>query len=141
VYFTHWFTSRDRGRALAGLIMAVPFSLALGAPVSGLLLKVHWLGLAGWKWLFLVEGLPAVLLGFADACSFLDDRPRDAKWLAPHERDWLEAQLDAEARTKRGAGDASFWAALRERNVWLLALGIFATNTGGYAFAFWLPPR
>jgi ACS family tartrate transporter-like MFS transporter len=138
VYLSHWFTSQDRGRALAGLIMAVPFSLALGAPVSGLLLKVHWLGLAGWKWLFLVEGLPAVLLGIA-TLFILDDRPRDAKWLSSHEREWLQAQLSAEARSKQGAERASFLAALRERNVWLLALGIFATNTGGYAFTFWLP--
>ena len=138
VYFTHWFTSRDRGRALAGLVMAVPFSLALGAPVSGLLLQVDWLGLAGWRWLFVLEGLPAVLLGVA-TLFVLKDRPRDAKWLAPHERDWLMAQLDAEARAKGTAGSTSIWRALRLRNVWLLALGIFATNTGGYAFAFWLP--
>src|SRR5689334_806764 len=63
VYFTHWFAIRDRARALSGLVMAVPFSLALGAPVSALLLDVNWLGLAGWKWLFILEGLPAVLLG------------------------------------------------------------------------------
>jgi ACS family tartrate transporter-like MFS transporter len=138
VYFTHWFTSRDRGRALAGLILAVPFSLALGAPISALLLEVHWLGFPGWKWLFLLEGLPAVFLGVA-TLFILDDRPRDAKWLAPHERDWLMAQLDAEAKAKQAEGSPSVWQALRLRNVWLLALGIFATNTGGYAFGFWLP--
>lgn len=138
VYFTHWFTSRDRGRALAGLVLAVPFSLALGAPVSGLLMQIDWLGLAGWKWLFILEGLPAVALGVV-TLFFLKDRPRDAKWLAPHERDWLTAQLEAEARTKQGAGNVSIWQSLRVGNVWLLALGIFAANTGGYAFAFWLP--
>ncbi len=138
VYFTHWFTSRDRGRALAGLVMGVPFSLALGAPVSGLLLDVHWFGLAGWKWLFILEGLPAVGLGMA-TLFILEDRPRDAKWLAPHERDWLTAQLEAEAQAKRAVVDTSVWQALRLPTVWLLALGIFATNTGGYAFAFWLP--
>src|SRR5258708_19033119 len=62
VYFTHWFASRDRGRALSGLVMAVPFSLALGAPVSALLLDVNWLGPSGWKLLFIVEALPAVSL-------------------------------------------------------------------------------
>ncbi len=138
VYFTHWFTSRDRARALSGLVMAIPFSLALGAPVSGLLLDVHWFGFAGWKWLFILEGLPALFLGVA-TLFLLDDRPSDAKWLQPHERDWLTAQLDAEARAKRDAGNASIWQALRQPNVWLLALGIFAANTGGYAFAFWLP--
>ena len=74
VYFTHWFASGDRARALSGLIMAVPFSLALGAPVSALLLDVHWLGLAGWKWLFIVEGLPAVVLG-SRSTLLVHDRP------------------------------------------------------------------
>lgn len=138
VYFTHWFAGRDRGRALAGLIMAVPFSLALGAPVSNALLGIHWLGLAGWKWLFILEGLPAVFLGVA-TLFLLTDRPRDAKWLSKEEREWLQATLDAEADAKRAAGDITMRQALRLRNVWLLALGIFATNTGGYAFAFWLP--
>lgn len=138
VYFTHWFASADRGRALSGLVMAVPFSLALGAPVTGFILRINWLGLAGWKWVFLLEGLPAVALGIA-TLFFLTDRPRDAKWLKPEEREYLEAKLDAEARAKRVAGETTVWQALRLRNVWLLAFGIFATNTGGYAFTFWLP--
>src|ERR1044071_1365951 len=99
VYFTHWFTSRDRARALSGLIIAVPLSLALGAPVSALLLDANWLGLAGWKWLFIIEGLPAVLLGIV-TLLVLTDRPRDAKWLTPAERDYLEQALAAEARAK-----------------------------------------
>jgi MFS transporter, ACS family, tartrate transporter len=138
VYFTHWFTAVDRGRALSGLVMAVPFSLALGAPVSGLLLQVNWLGLAGWQWLFLLEGLPALVLGVA-TLFLLVDRPAQARWLKPEEREWLTAQIEAEARAKRTAADTTVWEALRLPAVWLLALGIFATNTGGYALAFWLP--
>lgn len=138
VYFTHWFTSRDRARALSGLVMAVPFSLALGAPVSGLLLDVNWLGLAGWKWLFIIEGLPAVALGVV-TLIWMTDRPRHAQWLSPAERDHLEGQLAAEARAKDSGGGTTVWQALRLRNVSLLALGIFAANTGGYALAFWLP--
>ncbi len=138
VYFTHWFPGADRARALSGLVMAVPLSLALGAPVSALLLDVHWLGLAGWKWLFILEGLPAAALGLVTlAC--LTDRPRQAGWLTPAERDHLEGVLAAEGLAKEGAGGQTVWQALRLRNVWLLALGIFATNTGGYALAFWLP--
>jgi len=138
VYFTHWFSSADRARALSGLVMAVPFSLALGAPVSALLLDVRWLGLAGWKWLFITEGLPAVVLGVV-TLIWMTDRPRQATWLTLEERDHLEGLLAAEARAKEGAGGTSVWQALRLRNVWLLALGIFATNAGGYALAFWLP--
>jgi ACS family tartrate transporter-like MFS transporter len=138
VYFTHWFTTRDRVRALSGLVMAVPFSLALGAPISGLLLNVEWLGLRGWQWMFLLESLPAVALGVI-AIFYMTDRPRDARWLSAEEHAWLQGELDAEAQAKQRAGTMSVWQALRLPNVWLLALGIFATNTGGYAFAFWLP--
>ena len=138
VYFTHWFPLRDRGRALSGLVMAVPFSLALGAPLSAVLLKVNWLGLAGWRWMFILEGLPAVLLGVV-TLFYLPDRPRDAKWLTVEEQNYLTAELEAEARVKETKGRISVWNALRLRNVWLLALGIFATNVGGYGLTFWLP--
>ena len=138
VYFTHWFMARDRTRALSGLVMAVPFSLAMGAPVSALLLDVNWLGLHGWQWMFILEGVPGVILGFV-TLWFMTDRPRHAKWLTEAERDYLEAALAAEALAKEGVNKISVWQALRLRNVWLLALGIFATNTGGYALAFWVP--
>ncbi|MDB6040403.1 MAG: ttuB, partial [Verrucomicrobiales bacterium] len=138
VYFTHWFPSADRARALSGLVMAVPLSLALGAPLSALLLDVHWLGLTGWKWMFLLEGLPAVVLGIVTlAC--MTDRPRHAKWLTVEESEYLEEVLAAEARAKEGAFGTTIWETLRTPSVWLLALGIFATNTGGYALTFWLP--
>ena len=118
--------------------MAVPFSLAMGAPVSALLLDVNWLGLDGWKWMFILEGIPAVILGFI-TFRCMTDRPRHAKWLSQAERDYLEAALEAEELAKEGVNKISVWQALRLRNVWLLALGIFATNTGGYALGFWLP--
>ena len=138
VYFTHWFTAQDRTRALSGLVMAVPFSLALGAPLSAALLDVQWLHLNGWKWMFILEGIPAVVLGFVTlAC--MTDRPRHAKWLTQEERDYLEDALEKEAQAKEGVNKINVWQALRLRNVWLLALGIFATNTGGYALGFWLP--
>ncbi len=138
VYFTHWFTAQDRTRALSGLVMAIPFGLAVGAPVSGLLLEVTWMGLAGWQWLFILEGIPAVILGFV-TLRYMTDRPRHAQWLTPAERDYLELALATEAQAKEGKNKVSVWQALRLPNVWLLALGIFATNTGGYALTFWLP--
>lgn len=138
VYFTHWFAGAERARALSGLVVAVPLSLALGAPLSGLLLHADWLGLAGWKWLFILEGLPAVVLG-AVTLFCLTDRPRDATWLTPAERDYLEGKLAAEARAKEAGGKLPLWQALRQANVRWLAIGIFAANTGGYALAFWLP--
>jgi ACS family tartrate transporter-like MFS transporter len=138
VYFTHWFPRAERGRAMAGLVFGVPFSLALGVRVSGWLLQADWLGLQGWQWVFIVEGLPAVLLGMA-VPFLLTDRPRDARWLTPAERDWLDRTLVAERREAAAAGGTTLGQAMRQPAVWLLALGILAVNTGGYAMVFWLP--
>ncbi len=138
VYFSHWFVQSDRSRALSWLLVSVPFSLALGAPVSSLLLDVQSLGLAGWQWLFIVEGLPAVLLGFLVLACFTD-RPRNAHWLSQAERDHLENELAAEAAAKETVLKLSVWQALRLPAVWLLALGVMIGNSGGYAMNFWLP--
>jgi ACS family tartrate transporter-like MFS transporter len=138
VYFTHWFLQKDRSRALSGLLVAVPLSLALGAPLSSLLLDVKWFGLEGWQWLFIIEGLPAVGLGFV-TLSCLTDRPRDAAWLTQAEREHLEGELAAEAMAKEAAGRISVWQALRLPAVWLLVLGVLVGNCGGYALSFWLP--
>jgi ACS family tartrate transporter-like MFS transporter len=137
VYFTHWFPRADRARAMSVMLFGVPLSLALGARVSAVLLEQTWFDLPGWQWVFLVEGAPAVLLGFV-LPFVLPDRPRDARWLTPAERDWLESTLEAERRTTAAAGPVSLGQALQMRNVWLLALGLLATNIGGYVFVFWL---
>jgi ACS family tartrate transporter-like MFS transporter len=138
VYFSHWFPRAQRGRAMAGMIVAVPVSQALGAFVSGRLLHAQWFDLHGWQWIFIVEGLPAVLLGVA-VPFLLTDRPRHARWLTAAERSWLEETLEGERREAVAAGGATFREALRQPTVWLLALGIFSANLGGYALAFWLP--
>ncbi len=138
VYFTHWFPMRERALAMSGLVLSVPLSLAIGAPLSALLLDVHWRGLSGWQWLFIFEGLPAVVMGVV-TFIWMTDRPRHAKWLSEEERDYLEGVLAREAEAKEAVRKVKVFEALRLSNVWLLALGIFATNTGGYSLAFWLP--
>lgn len=138
VYFTHWFPMKERARAMSGLVAAIPLSLAIGAPLSALLLNVNWYGLAGWQWLFIIQGLPSVALGIV-TLFYLTDRPRDAKWLTAQERDHLESVLAAEAAAKESVRKIKVGEALRLPNVWLLALGIFATNLGGYSLTFWLP--
>ncbi|HYH64103.1 MAG TPA: MFS transporter [Urbifossiella sp.] len=138
VYFTHWFPRAERARALTGMLVGIPISLALGAVVSRWLLDQDWLGYAGWQWVFLVEGAPAVILGIA-VPFLLTDRPRQAKWLTAEERDWLEDTLAAERDATPAANAMRVRDALQLPTVWLLALGIFFTNLGGYAFVFWLP--
>lgn len=138
IYFTHWFPRPQRARAMSGMLLAVPGSLAFGSLVSAGLLGLDWLGLAGWQWVFIVEGAPAVLLGLA-LPWLMTDRPRDATWLTGAERDWLDQTLEAERRTTRAAAGAiTFRQTLRLPTVWLLALGILATNLGGMGMVFWL---
>jgi ACS family tartrate transporter-like MFS transporter len=139
VYLNHWFARQDRARAMSGFIMAIPVCLTLGAPLSGLILQVNWLQLAGWRWVFILQGIPAVILGFV-TLFYLTDHPRDAKWLKPEERDWITAQLESEKLEKRAKhGHIGVWQALRQRNVLLLALGLCSANIGGYSYVFWLP--
>ena len=138
VYFTHWFPRKERAKALSGMLLAVPGSLALGAYVSAHLLKLTWFGLDGWQWVFIIEGAPAVLLGLA-LPFLMTDRPRNAKWLTPEERDWLEGTLEAERReTVAAGGGMTLREALRLPIVWLLAAGILVTNMGGYGLVSWL---
>lgn len=138
VYLSHWFPRKDRAKALSGLVFGVPFSLALGAYTSGLLLQLNWFGLSGWQWMFLAEGAPAVVLGFI-VWFILPDRPNDARWLSDTEREALEVTLEAERQQVAAGEPATLRDALRQPVVWLLAFGIMAINTGGYALVFWLP--
>jgi ACS family tartrate transporter-like MFS transporter len=138
VYFTHWFTGRERARALSVMIMAIPFGLTLAGPLSGLILRLGWMGMAGWRWVFILEGLPAIALGVA-TLYYLTDRPADAKWLEPGEREWIAGELEKESELKKSAGSLTVGQALRHRNVWFLALALCAANAGSQGFTFWLP--
>lgn len=138
VYFTHWFPRADRSRALSGLVFGVPVSMALGSQLSAFLMEHAWFGIAGWQWVFLIEAAPAVLCGIA-VPFVMTDRPAQATWLSPAERDWLEQTLQRERTEAVVAGSVTFGQALRQPSLWILSLGILATNTGGYALGFWLP--
>ncbi|HEY6329141.1 MAG TPA: MFS transporter [Blastocatellia bacterium] len=146
VYLGHWFKRRDRGKAIAFFMAAVPISNIIGGPISGLLLQCHWLGLAGWRWLFIIEGAPAVVLGVVTV-FYLTDRPRQAHWLSEDERDWIEKELEAERASLSSGNEASRPSSLisniahglRQRDVIFLALAYFFIVTTAYAFNFWLP--
>src|SRR6476646_1123645 len=114
VYLTHWFCARDRGRAIACLYCAVPTASLVGAPVAGLLLGVNWLGLAGWRWLFIIEGAPAIVFGVV-TIFYLTDRPHQAKWLPDDEREWLTAELEREKQAKQAVHSYSILQAFRHR--------------------------
>ena len=138
VYLSHWFTYQDRAKAVARFMSAIPVGFILGAPLAGAILGISWLGLPGWRWLFLLEGIPAIFLGIA-TLFFLPDRPSEARWLGPDERDWINARLADERRAKADVEQVTIWQALRHPAVLLLTAGLFFTYTGGYAFWLWFP--
>ena len=138
VYLTHWFRAGDRAKAVAVFYAAMPLSYVIGSPLAGVLLGLSWLGLRGWRWLFILEGIPAVLLGLV-ALFYLTDWPRQAHWLPSDERDWIIAQLEKEKRAKQAVRSYSIWQALRHRDVILLTACYFFALTGNYGIAFWLP--
>jgi MFS transporter, ACS family, tartrate transporter len=138
VYLSHWFIYRDRAKAVARFMSAIPIAYILGGPIAGRILGIHWLGLPGWRWLFLLEGAPAILLGIA-TLFVLPDRPGEARWLRVDERDWIAARLAEERHAKAHVEHVTIWQALRQPPVVLLTAGLFFCYTGGYAFWFWMP--
>jgi ACS family tartrate transporter-like MFS transporter len=133
----NWFPAQARARTVARFMTAAPLSGVVGGPLSGALLGMHLTSsLAGWQWMFLMEGIPAVLLGGV-ALAYLVDRPEEARWLSNEERDWLVETL----RRERGevAGASGAFAALHSGRIWLLALVYFGLNTVSYGVSLWLP--
>src|SRR5258706_8772907 len=138
VYFSHWFRYEDRAKAVAMFMAAIPIANIIGSPVSGLLLCVNWLGLAGWRWLFIIEGAPAIIFGVV-TIFYLTDRPHQARWLPDDERDWLIGELEREKLEKQATRSYSIVQAFRHREVVLLTLAYFFMVTAVYGFNFWLP--
>src|ERR1700726_578990 len=123
VYLSHWFIYQDRAKAVARFMSAIPIGFIIGGPIAGKILGVHWLGITGWRWLFLVEGIPAVLLGIT-TLFVLPDRPNEVQWLRPDERDWLKAHLAEERNAKAHVEHVTVWQALRHPVVLVLTLGL-----------------
>ncbi|WP_428486390.1 MFS transporter [Rhodopila sp.] len=133
---SQWFPAEKRTRMLAILLLGVPVSSIIGGPLSGALLGLdRFGGLSGWQWMFIIEGLPAALLGCA-MLWVLADRPAVAAWLTPEERIAIEDRIASEPRHHEVA---HFWVALKDPRVLLLALIQFGFTTGSYGIGIWLP--
>lgn len=139
LYLSYWFPARQRAAVTALFMAAAPLSTVLGSPVSGALLEMHGLlGLKGWQWLFLVEALPAVLLGFV-VLGYMTDRPEQARWLADEERSWLVQAMNAERTGKAAVASHSIWRGLADIRVLALSLIYFGTSAGLYTLGVWAP--
>ncbi len=138
-YLSQWFPAAHRARASSRFMIAIPLSGVVGGVFGGWLLGLNGhMGLAGWQWLFLLEGIPSVLLGFA-VLAWLTDRPEKAEWLGAEQREWLAAQLRRDHNESRGVHGIPPLRALAQPMVWLLAIPYFLMLTAGYGYTFWSP--
>ncbi len=136
LYLTYWFRQREQAQAVALFMAALPVSNIIGAPVSGLILdRVHWLGVSSWRWLLVLEAIPAIVLGVA-TLFLLPNRPEEAGFLRRDEKDWLRGEL---ARESARQAPVTATRALASGRVWHLAAIYFALAIGLYVMSFWLP--
>ena len=139
LYLTYWYPAEYRARFLAAFAIAVPVSTVIGAPVSGLLLGLDGaMGLKGWQWLFVIEGLPSILLGVV-SWFYLTDRPERADWLRAEQKAWLAAKLNAEIAAKQAVKHMTLGEALSSPKVIVLSLVYFGFVGALYGMQFWLP--
>ena len=136
VYLSHWFPREDRAKATSNFMSAIPLSFVVGSPIAGWILSHAWNNMAGWRWLFVLEGLPAIALGVV-AYFVLTDKPEEAHWLKAEQREWIHRKL--EEQRPAGAESATIWDAFRSRNALLMAGLTFLNYCVFYSFIFWLP--
>ena len=137
VYLSHWFSRADRAKATAYFMAAIPISQVIASPMAGWIVGHSFAGVQGWRWLFMLEGLPAVVLG-AIGYRYLTDRPGDARWLSPPQREWMIAKMHTEAALA-AVQLSTIGRVFCSRVVLLLALAAFLNYFIGYGFTFWLP--
>jgi len=138
-YLTLWFPAAQRVTVLGIFILAQPISNALGAPVSGMLLNLEGVaGLHGWQWLYILEGIPAIVLGIITP-FVMTDRPEHAKWLRPEEREWLSTTMSEELAHKQKAGKHNFLAGLKDPRTIAYSALYFGLVCGIYGLGLWLP--
>ena len=139
LYLTYWYPAEYRARFLAAFAIAVPVSTVIGAPISGLLLGLDGvMGLRGWQWLFILEGIPSVLLGIV-TWFYLTDRPEHASWLTAEQKAWLAAKLNGEIAAKEAVQRFTLGQALASPKVITLSLIYFGFVGALYGMQFWLP--
>jgi ACS family tartrate transporter-like MFS transporter len=138
LYLRNWFPPAARARTVARFMTAAPLSGVVGGPISGALLGLHLGRLSGWQWLFLMEGLPAILLGTV-VWFFLTDRPKEASWLADEQRAWLIDALAAEEHSHPSQDRENIFAAFINWKIWVLIVVYFGLSAGSYGISMWLP--
>lgn len=139
LYLTYWIRQREQARTLALFLTGYAVTSIVGSPLSGFILQyVHWLGVASWRWLFVLEGLPAIALGVC-AHFILPNRPNEAGFLTSEEKEWLQAELAREEEAKLRQGAHTAWQGMSKPRVWYLVFIYFTMMIGGYTMGFYMP--
>jgi len=139
LYLTYWFRQREQAQMVAWFLTGLPVASIVGAPLSGIILDhVHWLGASSWRWLLVLEGVPAIGCGFL-TWFLLPSRPAEARFLLPEEKQWIADELREEDRAKSGNHQGTAWHAITNPRVWHLAGISFTYLIGLYAMSFWMP--
>jgi MFS transporter, ACS family, tartrate transporter len=138
VYLTHWFRESDRAKAVGFFFAGAPAASFSGAIIAGWLLGVRWLGIVGWRWLFILEGIPPIALGVI-ALFYLTDWPHEARWLPQDEREWLTKEIANETAAKKRVRNYSIWEAFRDWRVSMLSLAWLLSLTAQLSLVYWLP--
>jgi MFS family permease len=139
LYLTYWYPKRHRSKPLALFALGIPAASVIGSPISGAIMEMDgFLGVKGWHWLYVLEALPAVVLGVI-VLIFLTDRPHQAKWLTAEEKDWLQGELDREKAQHTEVRHRFAWRMLGDSRVLVLAAVFFLTGVPSYGLSFWLP--
>lgn len=139
LYLTYWFPSRYRAGVVALFMAAAPIATAIGSPISAFLLKMDGIaGMHGWQWMFIIEALPAILMGFV-VLVYMTDRPEQAKWLAPEQKAWLVARMKQESDKQQSTAKHSLISGITNPRVLAIALIYFGTSAGLYTLGIWAP--
>lgn len=139
LYLTYWFPAHERARTIAMFVVGGVLAGVIGSPISGALLHLDGIsGLAGWQWLFLIEGIPAVLLGVV-VLLILPNRPQNARWLSRAQKQWIQSRLANDVAPSAFTAQHGLMKVFTDRRVWLLCLLYFLMNVGGYGYELWLP--
>jgi sugar phosphate permease len=139
LYLTYWFPAAHRARIVGIFMVAIPVAGFIGSPLSGAILGMDgWLGLRGWQWVFILEAIPAVLMGVA-SLIWLTDRPEHATWLSTEQRAWLAARLAAERDRGARVPRMSVWKVMREKHVLIMALVYSGAAGASSGLAIWQP--
>ncbi|MFO1304853.1 MAG: MFS transporter [Burkholderiales bacterium] len=139
VYLTYWFRSKELATTVALFTAAIPVSYVIGAPMSTWIMdNVQWLGWSGWRWMLFLEGVPAILLGIV-CFRRLVDRPEQAKWLTPEEKDWITGELERDRKQRKNVKHLSVLQAMKNGKVLYLSFIYFVYQCGSLGVGYWMP--